>query len=457
VGCWFTRMKHLQPVIWAKGTFLTPQHLQIQDRFIEDGLRFRFQTVKYCCWGFRELAIDQERLAAGEIAVSRAAGIFPDGLLFEVPDSDPAPPSRALADCFEAHAASTDIYLTVPDLRDGGVNVAARRDTNSRYIAEVMTLRDENTGLNEKPVQVGRKNFRLLVEGENREGTASLRIARIERRETGVYRLDPNFVPPLLDVRANGYLLGIMRGLVEILSAKSTQLSGARRQRNQSLADFTASDIANFWLLYTVNSYFPIFNFLFEAKTAHPEELYSAMLELAGTLTTFSSKIRGRDLPRYDHDELSPCFALLDEKLRSLLETVVPTNFVALPLRLTQPSIYGTVLDDERYLKNSRMYLAVAAMTSEEDVIRRVPQLLKVCSATHIEHLVKQALPGVELTHLTNPPSAIPVKLKYQYFSLNQSGAAWEAIRRARNFAAFVPGELPNPEMELLILLPSTD
>jgi type VI secretion system protein ImpJ len=44
--------------------------------------------------------------------------------------------------------------------------------------------------------------------------------------------------------------------------------------------------------------------------------------------------------------------------------------------------------------------------------------------------------------------------LKYQYFALNQSGPAWEAVNRARNFAAYVPGELPNPTLELLILLP---
>jgi type VI secretion system protein ImpJ len=44
--------------------------------------------------------------------------------------------------------------------------------------------------------------------------------------------------------------------------------------------------------------------------------------------------------------------------------------------------------------------------------------------------------------------------MKYQYFSLNQSGAAWESVTRARNFAAHVPGDFPNPQMELLILLP---
>jgi type VI secretion system protein ImpJ len=62
--------------------------------------------------------------------------------------------------------------------------------------------------------------------------------------------------------------------------------------------------------------------------------------------------------------------------------------------------------------------------------------------------------PGVSLTYVAAPPSAIPLKLNFQYFSLNQSGVAWEAIQRARNLAAYVPGDLPNPELELIILLP---
>jgi type VI secretion system protein ImpJ len=79
---------------------------------------------------------------------------------------------------------------------------------------------------------------------------------------------------------------------------------------------------------------------------------------------------------------------------------------------------------------------------------------VKICSANHIEHLVRQALPGVTLTHTPRPPSAIPVKMNHQYFSLNQSGPAWEAIVRARNLAAYVPGDFPSPQMDLIILLP---
>lgn len=449
-------MKQMQPVIWTKGTFLTPQHLQVQDRFIEDTLGFRLQTLKFCPWGFKDLTINREMLAEGQFVISRASGIFPDGLLFDIPDADAPPPSKALAELFDPEVKALDIYLTIPDYRQRGVNVSGTADASSRYVAEAITVRDENTGLGEKPLQVARKNLRILGENENREGCSALRIANVERTEAGTFRLNPRFIPPLIGIGASDYLVGLLRGLIEILSAKSTQLSGTRRQKNQSLADFTASDIADFWLLYTVNSHFPLFSHLYEAKTCHPEELYSAMTALAGSLTTFSPKLRPRDMPVYEHDSLGKIFVELDEKLRSLLETVVPTNLVSLPLKLVRNSVYATAIDHEKYLVNTRLYLAFNAETSEAQIIQRVPQLVKACSATHIEHLIKQALPGIQLTHLPNPPSEVPVKLKYQYFSLNQAGAAWEAVLRGRNFAAFVPSDFPNPNLELLILLPKT-
>jgi type VI secretion system protein ImpJ len=81
---------------------------------------------------------------------------------------------------------------------------------------------------------------------------------------------------------------------------------------------------------------------------------------------------------------------------------------------------------------------------------------VKICSSDHIEHLVQRALPGVSLMHVINPPSAIPVRLNYQYFSLNQAGGPWESIVRGRSFAAYVPGDFRNPQMELIILLPQT-
>jgi type VI secretion system protein ImpJ len=448
-------MKRLQPVIWMKGTFLSPQTLQTQDRFLENSLQFHINSLTFAPWGFRTLRVNQEALAAGNFALSQASGIFPDGLVFDLPDADPAPTPRALADCFEADQKEIDMFLAIPHYRDRGLNVAmAQGRSDTRYVSEFIMLRDENSGLVEKPVQVARKNFRFLAAGESQQHMSALRVARVQRTPAGLFQLDPKFIPPLIDFSCSDPVMAIARRLVEILSAKSSTLAGLRRQKNLSLADFGAADIANFWLLYTINSHFPAIQHLFESRRGHPAGLYETLLSLAGCLTTFSTTVHPRDLPKYEHDNLTLCFHELDEKIRTLLDTVVPSNFVSLPLKLVQNSIYATALADDKYLRNTKMYLAIRADMNEADLISKTPYLVKVSSANHIEHFVRQALSGVTLTHVMRPPSAIPVKLNYQYFSLNQNGVAWESITRARNLAAYVPGDFPEPQLELIILLP---
>jgi type VI secretion system protein ImpJ len=449
-------MRQLQPVIWMKGTFLSPQHLQTQDRFIESTLRFHTEALSFRPWGFGHVRIDHEQLAAGNIAIASATGIFPDGMPFDIPAPDSPPPPKPLAEAFDVDQNELDVFLCIPDQRIPGLNIslATRKDSGTRYFSEVAMLRDENNGLNEKPVQVARKNFRILTSNESLDGYSTIRFARVKRNPTGTLDVDQKFVPPTLDISGTEYLLALTRRLIEILSAKSSLLANQRRQKNLSLADFGTADIANFWLLYTINSHFPQFQHLLEVRRGHPEALYETMVSLAGALTTFSLNLHPRDLPKYDHDNLGGCFTELDEQIRTLLETVVPSNFVSLPLKLLQPSIYGTPLAEDRFLKNTRMYLAISADMNEGDLIAKTPYLVKVCSANHIEHLVRQALPGVSLTHVPKPPSAVPVKLNCQYFSVGMSGGAWEAITRARNLAAYVPGDLPAANLELIILLP---
>ena len=101
------------------------------------------------------------------------------------------------------------------------------------------------------------------------------------------------------------------------------------------------------------------------------------------------------------------------------------------------------------------MYLAISCRNQRADLIARVPHLVKICSADHIEHLVQRALPGVLLAHVVNcPPGAIPVKLNYQYFSLTQSGGPWEASCGRGISPSTFPAISRIRSMELIILLP---
>lgn len=446
-------MRQLQPVVWSKGVFLSPQHLQAQDRFFEDTLRFLSGALSFRNWGFSSLSLDAAGLGEGRLSLTQASGIFPDGLMVDVPGSDAAPASRTLDECFPQGSSSCAFFLAVPQDRPGGINVALQRGgASTRFYSELQMLRDENSSGVEKPVSLARKNLQILAEGETLEGSILLPLAQIEKTEAGGYRFDPKYVPPMLNAKASEVLTGVLRGEIETLIARSSQLAGSRRQRNQSLAEFSASDIADFWLLYTINNHLPVSRHMLDSEQVHPEALFLHMLSLAGALTTFSPKIELRDLPRYEHEKLGACFLALDAAIAELLETVVRKNFIALPLKPLRDSIYATAIDKDRYFENSRPYLAISSDLGEAELISRTPALAKACSATHIEQLIRQALPGLKLTHVPVPPRAIRVQLKYQYFSVEKTGPVWEAVVRARNFAVYVPGEIPNPVMELVFL-----
>jgi len=268
-----------------------------------------------------------------------------------------------------------------------------------------------------------------------------------------MYQIDPTYIPPLIDIHAHPTLKRTLSNLVELLVARGSMLAGSRRQKNQSLADFTASDIANFWLLYTINSHLPVLRHYLESSNIQPEKLFGELSDLGGALTAFSNKIAPRDLPAYNHEALGACFGELDRLIRAMLETVIPSNFVSLPLKMVRDTIYATSIDKDAYFENSRFYLAIAADIRDADLIDRSQKLLKACSATQLETLIRNALPGLRLTHVPTPPRSIPVKLRHQYFSIEQGGPVWESVLRSRNFAVYSPQDILNPQMELVILL----
>ena len=253
---------------------------------------------------------------------------------------------------------------------------------------------DENTGNEEKPVQVARRTFRLLFEDEYRDGFSTLRIAQVTRNAAGMPILNPRFIAPCLDLSSSTYLSGLMRRQIEILATKSGTLSGPRRQRGKITAEFSPSETANFWLLHTVNSYLPELKHIWKVRKGHPESAYVAMLRLAGALSTFSLEARPENLPDYDHDDLGRCFTLLDQAIRDLMETVIPSKFVSVSLEVKDRFIWGGTVTEDQYFRDSQFYLAVSAKMGVDDIIRKVPQLVKVSAQDDIQRLVRNALPG---------------------------------------------------------------
>ena len=172
-----------------------------------------------------------------------------------------------------------------------------------------------------------------------------------------------------------------------------------------------------------------------------------------GALTAFTLKLDPNDLPQYNHDDLGACFTDLDVKLRDLLDTAIPRHFVTLPLKPTeQPYLYSTVIPEDRFLVDSKVFLAIASELKADQLIQLAPSL-KVASSAQIQQLISSAVPGVRLARPLQVPGVIPLKLGYQYFQLETAGAYWQGISKSRTLAVYVPDKIPKPSMELVILL----
>ena len=454
-------MKNRHRVVWTKGMFLTPQHFQTQDQFFEDAIQFRFAASAYANWGVTELDIDSEALGNGLFRLNRCTGIMPDGEEFDIPDVDEVPASRSVLDHFPPSRDALDVFLGIPEKRPRARNVSLEPNGDegssglptTRYLAKTQMVTDDNAGAEEKPIQIARRTFRLLFEDEYRDGYSVLRIAQVTRNATGAPTLNPRFIAPCLNLVSSDYLCSLLRRQIEILGTKSAALSGPRRQRGKMLAEFSPSETANFWLLHTVNSFLPELKHIWKVRHGHPEPAYVAMLRLAGALTTFSLEARPENLPDYDHNDLGRCFTLVDDRIRELMETVIPSRFVAIPLELRDRFVWSGKVTEDQYFHDSQFFLALSAKMGVDDLIRKVPQLVKISSQDDIQRLMRNALPGVTLRHTPVPPAAIPMKLDNQYFSLNQGGPLWETIMLSRHIAVHAPGEIIEPKMEIIIVL----
>ena len=447
----------MQPVLWTKGVSAQPAALSNARSFSRGPPRVPAVVADVRPWGFQRLEIDREALAAGMFAHHRGIRrLCPTGSCSTCRSPNRRRrPNRSRAR-FNRIRTSLDVYLGIPEYRFGGHNVSGlNRERDARYRAEELlaSRRDDRPGGASHPGRAA--EFPHSVRRRVARGKHALRVARVTRSATGEYQLDTQFVPPLIDIQASDYVMAIARRLVEILSAKSTALASTRRQKNQSLAEFGISDVANFWLLYTINTFFP----------------------RAATHLRDPARPSGDALPRDARPHRRADDVLREHCIRATCRRTSTTTFRCVSRGSTRRfaicsrrsfrrarcrcrcgwcvrrstrwrSTRTSISRPRRSISRSRWRVARATFPA------RGASLLKVSAAGQLETLIRQALPGVTLTYVPNPPSAVAMKLNYHYFLLQKSGAEWDGIARSRNVAAYVPAELVDPQLELIIVLP---
>jgi len=445
-------VEYAQKVLWSEGMFLTPHHFQQADRYYEHLISRRMRAVRALGWGVCRLALNADALANGEVVLSKCSAILPDGLAVETPDLDPLPPARPIEGFFDAKRNSLGVYLAAPLARAGAVAFSPEGASDgrpTRYHRRSLAAADENTGGSEREVVLAAKTLRVLFEGESLDDYATLKIAELSRSAGGKFVANDAYVPPCLFLSASAQLVAYLRRILEMISAKSSDLASQRRQRSAGLVEFTMSEAANFWFLHTVNATIPVLMHLHNHPDVHPEDVFLALARLAGELFTFSGEGHPKDLPQYSHDAVGASFAAMEKKITDLMGTIIPTKCAPIPLEKTRESLFTGKLRDDRLL-DGQFYLAVMAEVPEEKIIKEVPLKAKVAASDRVDQLIAAALRGIPLRHLPTPPAEIPVQPGRQYFQVDKSGEHWEGVKKSRSISFYIPPEFKNLKLELM-------
>src|SRR5579863_517243 len=193
-------------VNWSEGLFLRPHHLQQADRYLENLLESRTRHVTPYPWGFALLEVDRDLAQQSKFGLRRAAGVMPDGTIFDYPaDSPPPAPIEA-----PETAAGQLVWLAMPAKTNNSREVSPDgADTAARFVAAAETVVDSTSHLRiEEEIDVAYPRLAYEIRKTAKPGFVGLPIARIVEVHDRTIVFDEKFAPPVLVCSAHATVEG---------------------------------------------------------------------------------------------------------------------------------------------------------------------------------------------------------------------------------------------------------
>jgi type VI secretion system protein ImpJ len=439
-------MSEYNKIVWSEGLFLRPQHFQQQDRFFQRYVETRCAALRSHSWGFTELELERDLLTIGKLGLRRAAGVFPDGTPFRMPDDDPLPAPLEVG----PQLRDQIIHLALPLRRSSGVD-AERGDVSDglvRHVVQELEAVDSSSGSADTALlEVAALQSRLLPASEPSEAYARIPVAQVtECRADRQVVLEERFMPTVLDVRASGRLATFLTELLGLLHQRGDALAG----RVSATGRGSAAEIAEFLLLQTVNRYEPLVAHLAASGVLHPEDLYRLCLMAAGELSTLTTNAkRPASFVTYQHERLRESFEPVIAALRASLSVVLEQAAIPIPIEPKKFGVSVAVVPDRSLFGNAVFVLAARGDVPSEDLRRRFPAQIKVGPVEKIRDLVNLALPGVPVSPVPVAPRQIPYHAGFVYFEFDQANELWQQLKASAGIAIHVAGDFPGLGMEL--------
>ena len=432
-------------VIWQEGMLLRPQHFQHNDRYYDHQLRVRTQLAGPYNWGFTTLEIDPQFLGSGQIVLTQASGILPDGSVFDIRDRD-----MPLALDIPANTSNMSVYVALPIVAGNCIEARShdQPDTVARFTAYATSVADSNAGEDSTtPVFCARPEFRLLLgepRGEHVYTMLKLCHILIRSPDNGI-TLDTDFSPAFVSTNGSRYLMSCLKEVAGLLQHRGDVIAARISSNGQA----SGAEVGDFMMLQVINRNTLVLRHYLDTRHVHPEELYRVLLALLGELSTFGDDSRRPRLESsYQHSDQGSTFKSVMLAIRQMLSMVLEQHAQELEL---QPRQYGVLVSprmDSELLGVASFVLAARGHCDAEELRLRLPSHLKAGSVESIRELVGLHLPGIRLRPLPVAPRQIPFHAAKTYFILDIDDRERSEIEKSGGFAFHVSGEFPGLELQ---------
>lgn len=433
-------------VLWCEGITIGPHQLQQMDRYHETRLQQVAMAINPCLWGVRKARWNADALANNVLLANELSLVFQDGEIYDAPLSEEGPTAVDLS-ILPDDIQTFTYYAALPIVNGHGHNM----DADSRYTRTEGGTADLFSRMQPAAVAYLAKNVRLLPHTATRNAYFSIPVVRIRRAATGGFELDPTFMPPSVTLASAAGLAILLDALLAKLNAKIAALYERHRMNARQAFEVHNGDFSSFWMLNVICTAAAPLTHCANFRHHHPEYVFDRLTALAGGLMTFSPKYTLADLPKYHHDEPGPGFEKLDAMIRDLIDTVISSRYFAIPLASTvqRASLHQGVLDPARVDYRTQLCLAVSAEMPALELVAAVPVRFKIGSPDDVEHLISVALPGVELVHMAQLPTEVPVRPNTYYFSLTARGKLYDEMLKAQAISLYAPSGMKGLRIEL--------
>lgn len=442
-------------VLWGEGLFLRPQHFQIQDAYHDSQRALSMMLVNPYAYGISDVQIDKQLLESNLLSFQSIYAVLHDGTIYQAPRTDTLP--KAITLDAQDNGDEVFVFLSLEIAHSGSSNIQTDRSDNpTRYVRGAVEAQDLYSQAAEAVIDVIKLSPSLQLSHSAQapsQDTVSLLVAKLVRTTQGIYQVDDDYIVPSVHITSNPALIGHVYRLMTMINTKSTSLYDHHRQSNNDLLEFRSSDIASFWLLHTLNTAYSQLSHLYNNAKLHPERLYEALLNVASQLATFSSLYKVGDLPSYHHDHSHESFVSIILIIRELLNTVIASNFISIPLRQNKPSYYIGELSSDKITRGSQLYLSISSSLPMHELIDIVPRRFKIATPDSVEKRVLSALPGSPISHVSQVPSAIPVRPGFSYFTIEPVGELYDEMLKSESICIYVPNGFDDLKIELMAIV----